>query len=411
MKTIIILGDGMSDHPVKALGGKTPLMVANKPNIDKIAANGQTGRFVSIPKGMSNGSAVANLSVLGYDPSVCFQGRGVLEAASMGVDLKDGDVALRCNLICINKDGTIKNHSAGHISNEEAATLIKDLDSALGGSKGKYPVKLYPGVSYRHLMILEGGWANPSVECFPPHDYVGVKADTLYPKANIFEAKESASFLEELHKKAAEILKNHPVNIKRINRGLDPANSIWLWSPGVRPAMETMKSLYGINGAVISAVDLIQGLGVLAGMKKITVEGATGLFDTNYEGKAAAALDAIKKHDLVYVHVEATDEAGHAKDLELKIKCIEYLDSRIVKPVLEGIKNMNEPVSIAVLPDHPTPVETGAHASDPVPVAIWRPDLKPDSTGCYDENEVQTGALGLMHKNEFLLTALGLNKH
>ncbi|MBN2803877.1 MAG: cofactor-independent phosphoglycerate mutase [Deltaproteobacteria bacterium] len=408
MKTIIILGDGMSDHPVKALGGKTPLMAANKPSIDLVAKMGRTGFLKTIPDGMSNGSAVANLTVLGYDAKLCFQGRGVLEAASMNVPVNDGDVAMRCNLICVNSDGTIKNHSAGHISNEEAFLLISALDKELGAGTS-HPVKFYPGVSYRHLLVLEKGWASPSLNCAPPHDHVGENAESLYPKATDAGAEDTAAFLKQLHLDARKILENHPVNIARINRGLDPANSIWTWSPGLKPSMDTFKKLYGKSGAVISAVDLIQGLGVLSGMDKIIVEGATGLHDTNYEGKSAAALEAIKTHDLVYLHVEATDEAGHSKDLELKIKCIEYLDSRIVKPVLDGIKLMDEKVIVAVLPDHPTPVETGAHASDPVPVAIWNPELEADESNFYDEQEVKKGALGLMEKNEFMLKALGLH--
>lgn len=410
MKTIIILGDGMSDHPVKALNGKTPLMVANKPHIDKIAKEGRTGRFVSVPEGQSNGSAVANLSVLGYDPAVCFQGRGVLEAASMQVDLGPTDVAMRCNLLCVNEDGTIKNHSAGHISNEEAEVLIADLEKELGGGQGANPVRFHSGVSYRHLIVLDGSWASAKVNCAPPHDHVGEQANGLYPTPASAEGNETAAVLVELHKKAAEILKKHPINLRRMEKGLDPANSIWTWSPGNRPQMDTIGNLYGKTGAVISAVDLVQGLGVLAGMEKIVVEGATGLHDTNYEGKAAATLEAIERHDVVYVHVEATDEAGHAKDLDLKIKCIEYLDARLVKHILDGVEKMPFDVTVAILPDHPTPVETGAHASDPVPVAIWKPGVTADTTICYDEDEVQKGGLSLLEGNHFFKMALGLEE-
>lgn len=408
MKTIIILGDGMSDHPVAALGGKTPLMVANKPHIDQIAKNGCTGLFATIPEGLSNGSAVANLSVLGYDPAVCFKGRGVLEAASMNIELGPKDVALRCNLLTVDESGNIQNHSAGHISNQEAAIIMADIQRELGDSSGPQPLRFYPGVSYRHLLVLDGNWAHSAVDCAPPHDFVGQNAQSLYPKATSDAATDTAKKLCELHDKARHILANHPVNIARVAAGKAPANSIWTWSPGTRPQMTTIKDLYNKTGAVISAVDLIQGLGILAGMEKIVVDGATGLYDTNYEGKAAAALDAIARHDVVYVHVEATDEAGHEKDLDLKIKCIEYLDERLVKPILEGLSKRNIEATIAVLPDHPTPVETGVHASDPVPVAIWQPGTAPDITDGYDEEKVKKGSLGLLHGDEFFKLALGI---
>ncbi len=408
MKTIIILGDGMSDHPVAALGGRTPLMVADKPHIDRIAKEGRCGLFATIPEGMDNGSAVANLSVLGYDPRVCYKGRGVLEAASMKVAMLGNDVAMRCNLICVNPDGTIKNHSSGHISNEEAAAIIADLDRALGDGKGELPVRFFAGVSYRHLLRLDGSWASSELTCAPPHDHVGEPLQTLYPQAKSAAARRTAERLIELHRAAEPILAAHPVNLARRAKGLDEANSIWTWSPGTRPEMETLKDLYGRTGAVVSAVDLVQGIGVLAGMEKIVVEGATGLYDTNYEGKAAAALDAIRRCDLVYVHVEATDEAGHAKDLPLKIRCIEYLDHRLVRPILEGLEKDGLDCAVAVLPDHPTPVESGAHASDPVPVAIRIPGVAPDACQRYDEESVKAGALGLLSGNEFLRTALGL---
>ena len=406
MKSIIILGDGMSDHPVAALNGKTPLMVAKKPHIDHIAKMGKTGRFATIPEGMSNGSAVANLSVLGYDPRVCFKGRGVLEAASMQVKLGPADVAMRCNLLTLDGDGKIKNHSAGHISNEEAHVIISDLQKTLGEDSGSTPLRFHPGVSYRHLLVLDGSWASPDLECAPPHDFVGGDANSLYPKATSEGAETTARKLVELHDAARELLKKHPVNLKRIANGKDPANAIWTWSPGTKPEMETIQSIYGKTGAVISAVDLVQGLGVLAGMEKIMVEGATGLYDTNYEGKAQAALDAIERHDVVYVHVEATDEAGHEKDLDLKIKCIEYLDNRLVRPILDGIRKKGLEVTVSVLPDHPTPVETGAHASDPVPFAVWNPREQGDAVERYDEESVKAGAYGLVKGTTFFKLAI-----
>lgn len=406
MKSLIILGDGMSDHPVAALDGKTPLQVARKPHIDRIAREGVTGRFATIPPGQPNGSAVANLSVLGYDPAACFSGRGTLEAASMGVELGPDDVAMRCNLLCLNPDGTIKNHSAGHISTAEGRQLIADLERELGG--GDRPAHFHAGVSFRHLLVLPGGWASAAFDCAPPHDHVGQASADLQPRARGPEAAATVERLDELYVAARELLEQHPVNRARREQGLDPANAMWVWSPGKRPTMETFADLYGKTGAVISAVDLIQGLGIYAGLEKIVVPGATGLHDTNYEGKAQAALDALERHDFVYVHVEATDEAGHARDLDLKIRCIEYLDDRIARPILEGIAARGLDVTVAVLPDHPTPVETGAHASDPVPVAIWQPGTAADAVQRYDEDAVAAGSLGLLRGDQFIRRVLSL---
>lgn len=405
-KTLIILGDGMSDHPVAALGGRTPLMAARKPFMNRIAREGVTGLFKSIPDGMVNGSDVANLSVLGYDPRVCLQGRGVLEAASMGVSLGPKDVAMRCNLVCLESDGRIKNHSAGHISSEEAAILIRDLDLVLGGGRGDHPVEFHAGVSYRHLLVLRGEWASAEFDCAPPHDHVGEAEADLLPRSRSGRAYQTVERLLEIHREAKAILADHPVNRARIARGQDPANAIWVWSPGHRPRMETLEQLYGVKGAVISAVDLIHGIGVYAGLTRIHVPGATGLHDTNYEGKAQAALDALADHDFVYVHVEATDEASHGRDLDLKIRCIEYLDDRLIRPLMEGVAQRGIPATFAVLPDHPTPVETGAHASDPVPFALWRPGLAADGASAYDEVQASRGSLGLLEGDQFIRAAL-----
>lgn len=407
MKAVVIIGDGMSDHPVAALGGKTPLMVAKKPHIDEVARRGVTGLFATLPDGLPHGSDVANLSVLGYDPRSCLQGRGVLEAASMGVDLGPDDVAMRCNLLTIDDRGKIKNHSAGHISSEEAAVLIRDLDRELGGGRGDRPARFFPGVGYRHLLVLPGGWASPDFECWPPHDHVGGGEDELMPRARGEAARATVDRIHEIHRKARAVLAGHPVNAARRAAGKDPANSIWVWSPGRRPRMEPLTRRFGITGAAISAVDLIRGIGVYAGLERIDVPGATGLSDTNYEGKAAAAVDALARHDFAYVHVEATDEAGHARDLELKIRCIEMLDRRLVRPILEGIEARGIEAAVAVLPDHPTPVETGAHANDPVPVAIWRPGEKADAVQGYDEEQVKAGALGLLRGDAFIRRVLG----
>jgi 2,3-bisphosphoglycerate-independent phosphoglycerate mutase len=380
-------------------------MAASIPNIDRVARDGRTGLFTTIPEGLPRGSAVANLSVLGYDPHVTFEGRGVLEAASMGVELGEGDVAMRCNLISLDGDN-IKNHSSGHITNDEASELISMLAKELGSGTETLPVCFHRGVSYRHLLVLLGGWAKKDVECAPPHDHVGEPVAELLPRAKSEPARVTAARLRDLYERALPLLASHPVNRKRREEGKDTADAVWPWSPGYRPSMKTLKERFGVKGAVISAVDLVIGLGCYAGMKPIHVEGATGLHDTNYEGKAQACLDALETHDLVYVHVEASDEAGHSKDLDLKIRCIEYLDKRLVAPILRGIEGKN--TAVAVLPDHPTPVETGSHATDPVPVAILTPGAQPDAVQGYDEEQVKAGSLGMLQGDQFIRTLLAV---
>ncbi len=395
MKAVIVIGDGMSDRPIARLDGKTPLMVARKPAIDRIAREGCLGLARTIGETGPADSAVANLAVLGYDAARVSQGRAVLEAASMGVPIQDGEVAVRCNLISLDGD-RIKNHSSGHISTEEARELIAAVDSELGDAHGATPARFHAGISYRHLTVLPGGWAAPAVECAPPHDNVGGLVADLLPVAQHGAdpaAAATAARLRDLIAHSRQILANHPVNQARRAAGKDTADSLWFWSPGRRPTMETLHQRFGIRGAVISAVDLIMGLGVYAGLDVIRVEGATGLHDTNYEGKAEACLRALRDHDFVYVHVEASDEAAHARDLDLKIKCIEYLDDRLVRHILAGC---GDDTAIAVLPDHPTPVETGDHGRDPVPVAIRRPGLPPDAGDRYDEVTAAHGSLGLM---------------
>lgn len=399
MKYIIVIGDGMSDHPIERLGGKTPLMVARKPAIDSIARLGRCGRLVTVEPDMPPGSEVANLTVLGYDPGTCYQGRGVLEAASLGVDLGSSDIALRCNLICV-EGGKIKNHSAGHIGTEEASELIAALDSELGNEK----IRFFPGLSYRHLLILSEG--STDLECFPPHDNVGKPLREILVKPRGSGSMPTARLLNDLIMRSNEILKDHPVNKSRRQAGKDEANYIWPWSPGRKPRMKTFQERYGITGAVISAVDLINGTGIYAGMEVIRVKGATGLWDTNYEGKADACIRAVQSHDLVYCHVEASDEAGHSRDLDLKIKTIEYLDRRLVARIVNGIGEKRIDAVIAVLPDHATPVEHGNHVKDPVPVAIWDPAKEADSVMSFDEDTVGNGALGLMHGKQFIETVL-----
>ena len=403
MKYIIVLGDGMADEPLDAYGGKTPLQMADKPVIDSLAKKGRTGRLITVPEDMHPGSEIANMSVLGYDVKSVFEGRGVLEAASIGVTLQENDLALRCNLLCIENEN-IKNHSAGHISNPEAYELIEFLNKKLGNEI----IRFYPGVSYRHLLVIKGG--NKHMNCTPPHDVPGMPFRPCLIKPENAEAADTAKLLNYLILRSQALLADHPVNQKRKEAGKDMANSIWLWSPGYKPQMPTLKELFGIQkSAVISAVDLIQGIGIYAGMDVIKVEGATGLYDTNYEGKAKATIDALKDHDLVYLHVEASDEAGHEGDVELKTKTITYLDSRIVKFLVEETEKMDEPVTIAILPDHPTPCATKIHTRDAVPFIIYRPGETPDDTQFYDEFEVAKGSYGILKGDQFMRTLLGKN--
>lgn len=405
MKHIIILGDGMADWPVKSLGDKTLLQYAKTPYMDMLARMGRNGRLQTVADGFHPGSEVANLSVLGYNLPKVYEGRGALEAASIGIDLKPGEMAMRCNLICIDGE-VIKNHSSGHISTEEADVLIQYLQEELGSDK----VCFHTGVSYRHLLVIKGG--NKQLDCTPPHDVPLQPFRPLLVKPLQTEAEDTASLINELILKSQQLLKNHPINLKRIADGKDPANSIWPWSPGYRPQMETLSDTFpGIkSGAVISAVDLIRGIGYYAGLRRLEVEGATGLYDTNYENKVAAALDALKKDDFVYLHIEASDEAGHEGDLDLKIKTIENLDSRAVGPIYEVVKDWDEPVAIAVLPDHPTPCELRTHTKDPIPFLIWYPGIEADSVQTYDEVAACEGSYGLLKEDEFMKTFMLANK-
>lgn len=400
MKYIIILGDGMADYPVARLGGRTPLQAAHKPHIDSIAARGRCGLFQTIPPGMPPGSEVANLAVMGYDVRRVYQGRGVLEAASMGVALGEGEIAMRCNLICL-EDGKIKNHSAGHISSEESEELIATLNRELGGAG----LRFHAGVSYRHLFV--GQDLDPALECAPPHDHPGEAAEDLMIQPATPAAAPTAALLNELTRKSWAILKDHPVNRRRRAAGKDPGNSIWLWSPGRRPTMWTYAERFGVTGAIISAVDLLRGIGVYAGLEILKVEGATGLYNTNYEGKAAAALDALERVDFVYVHVEAPDEAGHEGNLELKLQTIEDLDRRLVGPLLAGLEARGIEAVVAVLPDHPTPVELRIHVRDAVPFAIWDPRQPPDGVRQFDEASCAAGGLGLIKGDHFIRAVFG----
>lgn len=410
MKHIIILGDGMADWPVDSLGGKTLLQAADTPNMDRLARMGRTGRLVTVADGFHPGSEVANMSVLGYNLPRVYEGRGPLEAASIGVDLKLGEMAMRCNIICIEGDH-IKNHSAGHITTEEADELVRYLQEQLGDDR----IHFYTGVQYRHLLVVRGG--DKRIDCTPPHDVplklfrplmVKPQAGTEHisvPEGNAdLTPAQTAELLNDLILRSQELLKNHPVNLKRMAEGKDPANSIWPWSPGYRPQMEPFSQTFPQvkRGAVISAVDLINGIGYYAGLRRLNVEGATGLYDTNYENKVAAALEALKTDDFVYLHVEASDEAGHEGDIALKMRTIENLDKRAVGPIYEAVKDWDEPVAIAVLPDHPTPCKLRTHTAEPVPFLIWHPGIEPDEVQTFDEVAACNGIYGLMKEDEFI---------
>ena len=397
MKHIIILGDGMADWAVKSLGDKTLLQYAKTPYMDQLARMGRNGRLITVADGFHPGSEVANMSVLGYNLPKVYEGRGPLEAASIGVDLQPGEMAMRCNLICTEGD-ILKNHSAGHITTEEADVLIQYLQEKLGDDR----VRFHTGVQYRHLLVVKGG--NKQLDCTPPHDVPLKPFRPLMVKPLVPEAEETASLLNELILKSQELLKDHPLNLKRMAEGKDPANSIWPWSPGYRPQMERLSDTFPQvkRGAVISAVDLIRGIGVYAGLEVIDVEGATGLYDTNYEGKAHAALEALKTNDFVYLHVEASDEAGHEGDVDLKIRTIENLDKRAIGILFEELQKWDEPVAIAVLPDHPTPCAIRTHTNTPVPFLIYKPGQEPDSVTRFDEFSVLEGKYGILEKDEFI---------
>lgn len=397
MKHIIILGDGMADWAVPSLGGKTLLQHAHVPHMDWLAREGRNGLLVTVPIGFHPGSEVANSSILGYDQHIVYEGRGPLEAASIGVELDEDDLALRCNLVCIEGD-KLKNHSCGRLETEEADILIKFLQEKLGNER----IHFYTGVQYRHLLVVKGG--NKHLRCVPPHDIPGQPFHNFLIQADGAEAQETAKLLNELVAASQRILENHPLNMQRKKEGRDPANSIWPWGGGYRPKMVPLTETYPQieRGAVITAVDLIRGIGHYAGLRVINVEGATGLYDTNYEGKAQAALDALSTDDFVYVHVEASDEAGHEGDMHLKLQTIEDLDKRLIAPILDGVKDLDEPVAIALLPDHPTPCEYRTHTADPVPFVIYYPGIAPDHVQTFDEVAAQAGAYGTLQGDEFI---------
>lgn len=385
MKYIILIGDGMADNAIDELDGKTPLEFADTPNLDSLAGTGRFGLFQTVPAGFPPGSDVANLSVLGYDPRKYYSGRAPLEAASIGVKLAPDDVAYRCNLVTLaNKDGEVimSDYSAGHISTDEAKEIILELDKSLI-SEG---VRFYPGTGYRHLMVTAGDGKHKTT---PPHDISDKKIDDFLPKGA------GAEKLIKLMDLSQGILKDHPVNKKRVDGGKKPATSIWLWGQGKAPQMPTLKERFGVEGAIISAVDLMKGIGIYAGLEVIKVPGATGYIDTNYKGKAEYALRSLEKKDFVCVHVEAPDEAGHNGNLKDKLKAIEDFDREIVGRILKGIEKFDE-YRILVLPDHPTPVSLKTHTSDPVPFALCAAGAKRSARGSAKFSEREAGESGLL---------------
>lgn len=413
MKHIIILGDGMADHPIASLGGQTPMEHAATPFMDMLARQGRTGRLQTVPDGYAPGSEVANTAILGYDLDKVYEGRGPLEAASIGYDMGPDDMAIRCNIITI-EDGRIRNHHGGHLTTDDGGQLIDFLQEKLGDER----VRFIRGIQYRHLLVIKGG--NKHIECAPPHDHPDEEAEPLMirpsevsgdmsccepaqhfsPNSTRLSPQQTADLLNTLIRRSQELLPQHP-----INQGRKPmANSIWPWSPGYRPAMPTLSQTYPQieSGSVISAVDLIRGIGRYAGLRSIEVEGATGLWNTNYEGKAQAAIDALRNEDFVFLHVEASDEAGHDGDTALKIRTIEALDSRIVQPIYETVSKWDEPVCIAILPDHPTPVELRTHVAEPVPFLVWHKGIEPDSVQTFSEASCVGGSYGLLRQQQFM---------
>ena len=366
MKYVIVLADGMADYPIEALGGKTPLEAAASPHMDGISRLGQCGIVKTVPDSLSPGSDTANLAVMGYAPEECYTGRSPLEAVSMGIELDDDDVAMRCNIVTISdtekyEDATMVDYSSGEITTAESTILVRYLAEHLETET----IKLYPGISYRHCLVLKH--AQTGTDCTPPHDITGKPIASYLPKGVY------GDLLLDIQKKSRELLKNHPVNLSRIERGLNPAVTCWFWGEGRRPALENFFELHGLRGAVVSAVDLIKGIGICAGLESIDVPGVTGTIDTNFDGKAAAAIDALKRGlDFAYIHLEAPDECGHHGDTDGKRRSIELIDEKIVAPLHDYLKSCGEDYAIMVLPDHPTPISTKTHARDAIPFAMYK---------------------------------------
>jgi 2,3-bisphosphoglycerate-independent phosphoglycerate mutase len=397
MKYVIIVGDGMADYPVESLGGKTPLMVARTPHMDWMAQEGEIGLVRTVPDSFNPGSEIANLSIFGYDPLRYYTGRGPLEAASLGVKLAADDIAFRCNLVTLKFEGSkikMEDFSAGHITDEEARKVILDLNREMGTNE----IQFYPGVSYRHLMVLKNGAAKFSnlekLEMTPPHDIIGKEISVFLPQMS--------ELVLALMNESQRLLKNHPVNLAREAKGLPPANSIWLWGQGRFPRMITLKERFGMDGYVISAVHLIKGIGIIAGLEVLEVPGITGYFDTNYDGKARYALKGLREKDFVYVHVEAPDEAGHMGNLRLKIEAIEAFDEKVVGVIMKGIKDFKR-YRVLVLPDHPTPLSVRTHTADPVPYVIYSNEGEAKATHAKTFDEASAGLSGVFVEKGFEL--------
>lgn len=393
MKYIVMLGDGMADNPVEALGGKTPLEAANKPHMDRLARGGELGMVKTVPDGMKPGSDVANLSAMGYDPLACYTGRSPLEAVSIGISMSDTDVAFRCNLVTLSDEAelearTMVDYSSSEISTEEAAELMKAVGDALGDELRVF----YPGISYRHCMIWHGG--PTGLDLTPPHDISDRPVRDYLPKNPV---------VLDLMRRSHDVLKDHPVNLSRVERGLHPANSIWLWGEGTRPEIGLFEQIYGVKASMISAVDLLKGIGISAGMKVIEVPDATGNIDTNFRGKGGAALETLLSgQDLVYIHVEAPDECGHQGDPAGKVRAIELIDEQIVGPLLAGLETAGEPYRILVMPDHPTPLALKTHVSDPVPYLLYDSE-RPVESGARRYTEAEAREAGRYVEPGFLL--------
>ena len=397
MKYLIVVPDGAADEPIQALGNRTPLAAANMPHVNALAAVGQVGMVSTVPQGIAPGSDAANLSVMGYDPAVYLTGRSPLEAASMGIDLSETDVAFRANIVTLEGDGsyeelTVKDHSSGDITTEEADQLIQAINEAFADDV----VHFYTGVSYRHCMIVHNGSTN--CELTPPHDILTKKTGAYLPKGD------GAEFITSMMKKSYEILKDHPVNRARVKRGLNPANSLWIWGQGKKPQLSSFYDKYGIHGATVSAVDLIKGIGVCAGLETIDVEGATGTIHTNFDGKAQAAIQGFERGlDFLYVHLEAPDECSHQGDLEGKIRSLELIDEKVVAPVIEYLKNSGQDFRFLIVPDHQTPISIRTHKGRPVPYVLFdstEPQPKDESRGF---DEVSGAASGAFFANGYEL--------
>ncbi|MBQ7359146.1 MAG: cofactor-independent phosphoglycerate mutase [Lachnospiraceae bacterium] len=379
MKYVIVLGDGMADEPIESLGGKTPLEYANTPVMDAISKKSELGMVHTIPDGMKPGSDTANLSVMGYDPKIYYSGRSPLEALSIGVSMKDTDIALRCNIVTLSEEDvpfwqrTIIDHSSSEISTEECAVLLKAVADQLANEEFQF----YVGTSYRHCLIWNEGRV---VELTQPHDVLGQVIDQYKPTTEVFAKMMELSY---------DILVNHPINIERKKKGLNPANCCWFWGAGTKPMLSSFEEKTGKKGVMISAVDLLKGIGVGAGMEVANVEGATGGLETNYEGKVEAALDALvnKDFDFAYIHVEAPDEMGHQGSVERKVKAIEYLDGRVIGPVIEGLEKAGEDFRLLVLPDHPTPIRLRTHTAQDVPYMLYDSTAPKAENWNYNERE------------------------